>query len=190
MGLKEMVFAGLYNGIVRIIQSPNDGCIACKIGEYWFYFIGSEDENMTPDEVYASYKKEELAELIVSAMRELDETELAYYEAYLHDKYSEITPEELSLPNGDSVAGAKEFQQRVKKKLMQIDGNIKEDDLCFSQTVSGYYMEYKPNYPDKSNGDFIVCQDLNGSISVYGNMDALVPTSNHYEDIADFEKRL
>lgn len=101
-----------------------------------------------------------------------------------------ITPEELSLPDGDSVAGAKEFQQRVKKKLMQIDGNIKEDDLYFSQTMSGYYMEYKPNYPDKSNGDFIVCQDLNGSISVYGNMDALVPTSNHYEDIAVFEKRL
>ena len=86
--------------------------------------------------------------------------------------------------------GAKEFQHRVKGKLMQIDENIKEDDLYFSQTVRGYYMEYKPNYPEKSNGDFIVYQDLNGSISVHGNMDALVPTINKYEDINDFEKNL
>lgn len=27
-----------------------------------------------------------------------------------------------------------------------------------------------------NDGDFIVYQDLNGSISVYGNMDAMVPT--------------
>lgn len=89
-----------------------------------------------------------------------------------------------------NVIGAKEFKQRVKTKLMQIDGNIKEDDLYFSQTTTGYYMEYKPYYPEKSNGDFIVSQDLNGSISVHGNMDALVPTINKYEDISDFEKNL
>ena len=89
-----------------------------------------------------------------------------------------------------NVIGAKEFKNRVKTKLMQIDGNIKEDDLYFSQTVSGYYIEYKPKYPERSNGDFIVYQDLNGSISVHGNVDALVPTINHYEDIEDFENSL
>jgi len=89
-----------------------------------------------------------------------------------------------------NIIGAKEFKQRVKTKLMQIDGNIKEDDLYFSQTARGYYMEYKPNYPERSNGDFIVYQDLNGSISVHGNMDALVPTIKKYEDIKVFEKNL
>lgn len=89
-----------------------------------------------------------------------------------------------------NVIGEKEFKQRVKTKLMQIDENIKEDDLYFSQTSRGYYLEYKPNYPEKSNGDFIVYQDLNGSISVHGNMDALVPTINKYEDINDFESNL
>ena len=29
----------------------NDDCIACQIGEFWFYFIGSEDEDLTPNEV-------------------------------------------------------------------------------------------------------------------------------------------
>ena len=89
-----------------------------------------------------------------------------------------------------NIIGAKEFKDKVKTKLMQLDENINEDDLYFSQTVTGYYMEYKPKYPERSNGDFIVCQDLNGSISVYGNMDSLVPTINKYEDIEDFEKNL
>lgn len=89
-----------------------------------------------------------------------------------------------------SKIGAKEFKNRVKTKLMQIDGNIKEDDLYFSQTVTGYCMEYKPEYPNRSNADFIIYQDLNGSISVHGNMLALVPTIKRYEDINDFEQRL
>lgn len=89
-----------------------------------------------------------------------------------------------------NVIGAKEFRQRVINKLKSVDENIKEDDLYFSQTATGYYMDYRPNYPEKTNGDFIVRQDLNGLISVYGNMDALIPTINHYEDIEDFEERL
>lgn len=89
-----------------------------------------------------------------------------------------------------SVIDAKEFRQRVKAKLIQINNDIEERDLYFSETVSGYYMEYKPKYPERSNGDFIVCQDLNGLISVHGNIDSLVPTINRYENIEDFEKYL
>lgn len=88
-----------------------------------------------------------------------------------------------------SKIGAKEFKNRVKTKLMQIDGNIKEDDLYFSQTLTGYCMAYEPEYPNRSNADFIVYQDLNGSISVHGNMSALVPTIEHYENIDDFEQK-
>ena len=51
-------------------------------------------------------------------------------------------------------------------------------------------MEYKPNYPYESSVAFIVYQDLNGSISVYGNMGAIVPTIKKYENIIDFEKNL
>ena len=89
-----------------------------------------------------------------------------------------------------NVIGAKEFKNRVKTKLMQINEDIKEKDLYFTQTVSGYYMEYKPKYPERSNGDFIVYQDLAVSISVHGNIEAIVPTINHYENIVDFENNL
>ena len=53
MTFKEMVFKGLCDGTVKIISNPNDDCIACQIGEFWFYFIGSEDEDLTPDECKA-----------------------------------------------------------------------------------------------------------------------------------------
>ena len=89
-----------------------------------------------------------------------------------------------------NVIGEKEFRQRVINKLKSVDESIKENDLYFSQTATGYCLDYRPKYPEKTNGDFIVCQDLNGSISVHGNMDALVPTINNYEDIEDFEERL
>ena len=65
MTFKEMIFKGLCDGTVKIISNPNDDCIACQIGEFWFYFIGSEDEDLTPDEVYESYTKEQLTEMIL-----------------------------------------------------------------------------------------------------------------------------
>lgn len=89
-----------------------------------------------------------------------------------------------------NIIGAKEFEDRVKTKLKQVDENINENDLYFYKTVTGYCMIYKPKYPERSNGDFIVYQDLNGSISVHGNMDAIVPTIDAYEDIEDFEKNM
>lgn len=46
---------GLWNGTVKLISNPNDGCLACQIGDYWFYFIGSEDENLTPEEAKKNY---------------------------------------------------------------------------------------------------------------------------------------
>lgn len=37
-----------------------------------------------------------------------------------------------------NVIGVKEFRQRVKEKLIQIDNNIKESDLYFFQTTLKY----------------------------------------------------
>ena len=49
MTFKEMFFKGLCDGIVKSISSPIDDCIACQIGEFWFYFMGRKDEVLTPD---------------------------------------------------------------------------------------------------------------------------------------------
>lgn len=91
MTFKEMIFKGLCDGIVKIISNPNDDCIACQIGEFWFYFIGRKDEDLTPDEVYESYTKEQLTEMIYSALQDMEKDELdevEYYKAFLEEKYA------------------------------------------------------------------------------------------------------
>lgn len=86
-----------------------------------------------------------------------------------------------------SVIGSKDFKQRVTDKLKEVDRNINNEDLYFSQTTTGYYMDYKPNYPEKSNCDFVVYQNINGLIFIYGNLNANIPTIIRYENIEDFE---
>ena len=73
------IVEALWNGTAKLIESPNDGCLACQIGEYWFYFIGCEDENLKPNEVNQHYGIFEIANLILEAMIELDDDEYTYY---------------------------------------------------------------------------------------------------------------
>ena len=65
---------------------------ACRIGEYWFYFIVNEDENKTPEEILLSYPKDEQCALIQCAIKELNIDEQLYYQYYLeeHMKSSEM----------------------------------------------------------------------------------------------------
>lgn len=77
--LKARLLKGLNEGTVQLIQNPNEDGLACQIGEYWFYFIGSEDEMMTPIEAFDSYTKEELSAMIAEAIQGLDKTEQDYY---------------------------------------------------------------------------------------------------------------
>ena len=91
MTFTELIFKGLCDGTVKIISNPNDDCIACQIGEFWFYFIGSEDEDLTPDEVYESYTKEQLTEMIYSTLQDMEKNEfdeVEYYKAILEEKYA------------------------------------------------------------------------------------------------------
>ena len=93
MTFKEMIFKGLCDGTVEIISNPNDDCIACQIGEFWFYFIGSEDEDLTPNEIYESYTKEQLTEMIYSTLQNMEENEFGeveYYKTFLEDKYNDM----------------------------------------------------------------------------------------------------
>ena len=70
---------GLWDRTVKLINNPNDGCISCQIGEYWFYFIGSEDENLTPEEVRTNYDVFTIAQMILETIIDLDDDEYTYY---------------------------------------------------------------------------------------------------------------
>lgn len=83
----------------------------------------------------------------------------------------------------------KSFKKRVIEKIKSIDNTIDEDLFHYSYLASGYYLEYKPEYPDESEKDFVVHQDLNGSITVDGFVRDGEISLECYEDIADFENR-
>lgn len=95
MTFKEMIYKGLCDKTVEIINNPNDDCIACQIGDYWFYFIGNEYEDLTPYEVYESFTKEELTDMIYSALMGMEKNCLAdevdYYKAFLAERYESST---------------------------------------------------------------------------------------------------
>lgn len=90
------------------------------------------------------------------------------------------------------MTSVKEFKKRVIEKLLNTNNEIKEKDLYFNQSVGLYTIEYKPNYPDKSNGDFMISQEIfNEEISIYGNYSALtIPTIRHFKNLDDFEENL
>lgn len=70
---KEMLQKGFETGVVTIEDYYN-GCIAlcCKIGEYAFYFIGSEDENLSTEEYWKSYTMEMTINMLYDILKTKD----------------------------------------------------------------------------------------------------------------------
>ena len=98
---KKLVKDGFKKGIIKIIESPYKDGIACKIGEYWFYFCGTFSYKKDTNDYYESaeeYLKEtrktEIIDDIWTTLRtmhkegkddEAAETEYRYYEAFLKE---------------------------------------------------------------------------------------------------------
>ena len=100
MTFKEMIYKGLCDKNVKIISNPNDDCIACQIGDFWFYFIGSEYEDLTPDEVYECFTKEELTEMIYETLMDMEKNEfdeVEYYKAFLSEIYESRTEDNINV---------------------------------------------------------------------------------------------
>nr|DAR46210.1 MAG TPA: hypothetical protein [Caudoviricetes sp.] len=70
----------------------------------------------------------------------------------------------------------KEFKEFVLDKCKEL--NISDtENIYFSQTRDMYYANYKSNYPEKTNGDFTISQEvISGKRKMYGNFNALIPT--------------
>ena len=87
--------------------------------------------------------------------------------------------------------GAEEFRQKVLDALKKVDSRYDEEDLFFTQFRDGYNICYKPLYPASSPADFIIyMNNTTGRIIFYGNLGALVPTVDKYDDLNDFLKFL
>jgi len=86
---KSMIHNGYKKGVVYLINNPNDDCIAANIGANWFYFAGSENENMTVKEYKEEYTSEEIVDYIFAVLdsdfKTEFEDEYLYYYYYLKE---------------------------------------------------------------------------------------------------------
>jgi len=88
---KEDVLQGFKNGVVHIINNPNDGEVAAQIGEHWFYFAGSEDVELGADVYVSQVGLDNVAEMVANAVNGLmgdttdNSTEWLYYRAVLNE---------------------------------------------------------------------------------------------------------
>lgn len=73
------------------------------------------------------------------------------------------------------MSGMKEFKQFILNKCEE--WKINPEHLYFAQIQKGYYAYYRPAYPEETNGDFTVSEDvLTGKRKIYGNFGSLIPT--------------
>lgn len=84
--------------------------------------------------------------------------------------------------------GAKDFKSRVVIKLKSVKSDLNEDDLYFCQYRDGYDIAYQPNYPYKTDKDFLVSTNWDGKVFVYQNINAVNPVITEYKCFEDFER--
>ena len=89
---REMIRNGFESGTVSI-EEEYAGCIGicCRIGDNAFYFLGSEDDDLTKEEYWESYTLDMTIDMIFNILKDvesaeehgLDEAELDYYTSVL-----------------------------------------------------------------------------------------------------------
>jgi len=89
---REMIKKGFESGTVSI-EEEYAGCIGicCRIGDNAFYFLGSEDNDLTKEEYWESYTLDMTIDMIFNILKDvesaeehgLDDLEIGYYESVL-----------------------------------------------------------------------------------------------------------
>ena len=118
-----MIQRGLELGLIKLIDSPNDGEPACKIGDYWFYYAGSEGSGMNSAEYIANVPMEEIVREINDALEGLqrdNREEYAYYEAVL-------------LEHGLGTKAGESFKTLWIRAGMSISISEEEEQVLFSK---------------------------------------------------------
>lgn len=89
------------------------------------------------------------------------------------------------------MTNAKFFRDIVTNILISKNKEIKAEDLYFTQTLMQYSLSYKPKYPEKTAADFVVYQNIfDGTMSLYSNSNAMIPTIRYFENMSDFNLKL
>ena len=143
----EMIQRGLELGLIKLIDSPNDGEPACKIGDYWFYYAGSEGSGLNSAEYIANVPMEEIVREINDALEGLqrdNREEYAYYEAVL-------------LEHGLGTKAGESFKNETLKALflrIVAEGRTTMSGDCYVpfSSIEAFNREYGMNYEEQEFG--------------------------------------
>ena len=124
-----MVKEGLFDGTVKLIEDDlGIGIlgVGCKIGDYAFYFLSSEDEYLTLYEIKKKYNNNDLANQITSAIYDaIDEDECDYYISYLDEKYHIVGNFRIDYYSRSKnfyvykIVNAKNYDEAIKKSRIK-----------------------------------------------------------------------
>ena len=85
---RELVENGFETGIISIEEEYGDCLgICCKIGDNAFYFVGSEDVNLTKEEYWKSYTLDMTIDMIFNILKNTKSAEENGLEGWEHDYY-------------------------------------------------------------------------------------------------------
>ena len=92
--VEAMVKQGLFDGTVKLIEDDLElgiSGVGCQVGDYAFYFLSSEDEDLTLETVKEKYNNDDLTNQITSAIyKDIENDERDYYISYLNNLYNII----------------------------------------------------------------------------------------------------
>lgn len=90
MELKGTIYDGLCDGAVKIINNPDDGLIECQIGKMQFGFLKDSyhAKNLTADEVYEVYTKDQLTDMIYAQLLQEGTDDFEAATSFLREVYN------------------------------------------------------------------------------------------------------
>ena len=82
----NMIENGYSVGLIKLIESPNDDGVVCKIGDDWFYFGGLTAEENTVEEYKRNVPLEDIINEIFEALEDFRDDAI-YNDEYLYCEY-------------------------------------------------------------------------------------------------------
>lgn len=155
MVTEEMIRKGLDTGIVKLIDSPNDGEPACQIGDHWFYYAGVEGEGLTSAEYVEQVPMESVVKEIMSALDgirdELDAAEYAYYESILSEARLDQTP----------------GLQRMLELTIRLNNDSFEIDVYEPESGEVIQMQHPLSFDDHPEFDAAIGNEIYSWLSLW-----------------------
>lgn len=146
---KELVRKALVHNVMNLEQSPYGDGIVARCGEDWFYFGGATaEEYWDPDEFWKDMSFEDIVSEIFDVLVEFqygeNETEAAYYEAYINEHLPESDADKCNsfmeyVKEHYSFANETLALMRNIIEYAQAQGSEKEAQSILFATLDGFY---------------------------------------------------